>query len=56
MGIDGGGRDRGTEKLTGKEPMDEMKDGKMVSHAELNNTCRGDLNLRHLSEDSVPGT
>lgn len=28
MGIDGGGRDRGTEKPTGKEPMDEMKDGK----------------------------
>lgn len=27
-GIHGGGRDRGTEKLTGKEPVEEVKDGK----------------------------
>lgn len=28
MGIRGGGRDRGIEKLTAKEPREEAKDGK----------------------------
>jgi len=27
-GIHGGGRDRGTKELTGKEPTEEVKDGK----------------------------